>query len=91
MGKARTGPLAQISARPGAALTLWADDGKPGLILLMEGADPIIHVRDLPKWSARGLRMIGLTYGDTRYGNGVGHGSSTYKQRGVDARGVHLA
>ena len=29
-------------------LQLWHNDRKPGLIMLMEGADPIVHVRDLP-------------------------------------------
>lgn len=71
-------------------LALWEDDGKPGLVLLMEGADPIVHVRDLPKWWKRGLRAIGLTYGDTRYGRGVGSGSRTFKQGGLTPEGVTL-
>ncbi len=29
-------------------LQLWQDDSKPGLVMLMEGADPIVQVRDLP-------------------------------------------
>ena len=29
-------------------LQLWRDDHKPGLVLLMEGADPIVQVSDLP-------------------------------------------
>ncbi|MDQ3792482.1 MAG: membrane dipeptidase, partial [Actinomycetota bacterium] len=49
-------------------LQLWQTDRKPGLVMLMEGADPIVHVRDLPLWWQRGLRMIGLTFGDTSYG-----------------------
>src|SRR5262249_39124335 len=31
-------------------LQLWQNDRKPGLVLLMEGADPIVQVRDLPRW-----------------------------------------
>src|SRR5918997_1129466 len=46
-------------------LRLWRQDRKPGLVLLMEGADPIVHVGDLPEWWRRGVRMIGLTFGDT--------------------------
>src|SRR5262249_32960639 len=41
-------------------LQVWQHDGKPGLVMLMEGADPIVHVRDLARWWQRGLRMIGL-------------------------------
>jgi membrane dipeptidase len=39
-------------------LRLWQSDRRPGLVLLMEGADPIVNVRDLPAWWRRGLRMI---------------------------------
>ena len=71
-------------------LQLWQDDRKPGLVLLMEGADPIVHVRDLPKWWQRGLRLIGLTFGDTTYGTGVAGGSRTFKRGGLTAVGVEL-
>jgi membrane dipeptidase len=71
-------------------LQLWQGDRKPGLILLMEGADSIVHVRDLPRWWDRGLRMIGLTFGDTVYGRGVAGGSSVYKKGGLTAEGVAL-
>jgi membrane dipeptidase len=56
----------------------------------MEGADPIVHVSDLPRWWQRGLRMIGLTYGDTQYGRGVAGGSSTFKKGGLTAQGFAL-
>ncbi len=71
-------------------LQLWQQDRKPGLVLLMEGADPIVHVRDLPGWWQRGLRMIGLTFGDTAYGRGVAGGSSTFRQGGLTAEGLAL-
>lgn len=71
-------------------LKLWADDRITGLVLLMEGADPIVEVRDLPKWWARGLRMIGLTYGDTRYGRGVAGGSMTFRSGGLTPAGQEL-
>jgi membrane dipeptidase len=71
-------------------LRLWPNDRKPGLVLLMESADPIVHVRDLDRWWQRGLRMIGLTYGDTRYGTGVGGGSSTFKRGGLTPAGLAL-
>ncbi len=71
-------------------LQLWQNDGKLGLIMLMEGADPIVQVRDLPGWWQRGLRMIGLTFGDTKYGIGVEGGSTTFKQGGLTIEGVDL-
>ena len=71
-------------------LQLWQNDRKPGLVLLMEGADPIIQVRDLPRWWQRGLRLIGLTYGDTKYGTGVAGGSQTFKRGGLTPAGVEL-
>ncbi len=71
-------------------LQLWRNDRKPGLVLWMEGADPIVEVRDLPKWRERGLRMIGLTYGDTRYGTGVRAGSEEPRHGGLTPEGFAL-
>jgi membrane dipeptidase len=71
-------------------LQLWREDRVVGVVLLMEGADPIVQVRDLPRWWRRGLRMIGLTYGDTRYGCGVAGGSETIRQGGLTSEGVAL-
>ncbi len=71
-------------------LQLWEQDRKPGLVLLMEGADPIVKVSDLPRWWDRGLRMIGLTYGNTRYGTGVAGGSDTLKRGGLTDDGIAL-
>ncbi len=71
-------------------LASWATDHKPGLVLLMEGADPIVEVRDLPRWWERGLRIIGLTYGDTRYGTGVRSGSAAFRHGGLTAAGLDL-
>ncbi len=71
-------------------LQLWQHDHKPGLVMLMEGADPIVHMRDLPVWWQRGLRMIGLTFGDTKYGSGVGGGNPTCKKGGLTPDGFAL-
>jgi membrane dipeptidase len=56
----------------------------------MEGADPIVQVADLSAWWQRGLRMIGLTYGDTAYGCGVGGGQTTFRTGGLTQAGVAL-
>lgn len=71
-------------------LSLWRQDRKPGLVLLMEGADPIVRVGDLPAWWQRGLRLIGLTYGDTAYGCGVAGGRETFRTGGLTPAGVAL-
>ena len=64
-------------------LELWRSDGLPGLVLLMEGADPIVEVGDLGAWWGRGLRIIGLTFGHTRYGAGVAGGSVERRPGGL--------
>ena len=71
-------------------LCLWQEDRKPGLVLLMESADPIVRVSDLPRWWRRGLRIIGLTYGDTQYGTGVAGGSRVFKKGGLTPQGAAL-
>lgn len=71
-------------------LQLWQHDRKPGLVMLMESADPIIRVRDLSRWWQRGLRMIGLTFGNTKYGIGVGGGSLAFRQGGLTSEGLAL-
>jgi membrane dipeptidase len=71
-------------------LDLWRADRTPGLVMLMEGADPIVRVSDLPQWRRRGLRMIGLTYGDTQYGAGVAGGSMQVKTAGLTTAGFGL-
>jgi membrane dipeptidase len=71
-------------------LELWQADRTPGLVLLMESADPIVEVADLDDWWQRGVRLIGLTYGDTRYGAGVGSGSEVVRRGGLTSAGVAL-
>ena len=71
-------------------LQLWQHDRKPGLVLLIEGADPIVQVADLPKWWQLGLRMIGVTFGDTAYGRGVAGGSAEYNRGGFKPEGFAL-
>lgn len=54
-------------------LQRWQTDRKLGMVLLMEGADPIVKVDDLEQWWKRGLRMIGLSWAGTRYAGGTGN------------------
>ena len=71
-------------------LQLWEADHKPGLVMLMEGADPIVQVHDLDRWWQRGLRMIGLTYGNTKYGTGVKGGKAEFRTDGLTEEGLAL-
>lgn len=43
-----------------------------GLVLLMEGADPILEPRDAPMWYEGGVRIIGPAWSQTRYCGGTG-------------------
>ena len=55
----------------------YADGGgdTPGLVVAMEGADPILEPDELPAWTRAGLRLLGLThYGPGRYAGGTGTG-----------------
>lgn len=52
-------------------LRMPAADEPPGLLLLMEGADPIRNPDEVAWWRARGLRIVGLTWSTgTRYAGG---------------------
>lgn len=55
---------------------IWEDpqkhpDKQIGLVLLMEGADPIIKPEDVPAWAAAGVRIVGLAWSGTRYAGGT--------------------
>jgi membrane dipeptidase len=43
-----------------------------GMVILMEGADPIISPADVLDWFKEGLRIIGTSWGATRYAGGTG-------------------
>lgn len=48
-------------------------DNRPiGLVLLMEGADPIRDPSELVEWYQRGLRIVGPSWERTRYAGGTG-------------------
>jgi membrane dipeptidase len=49
----------------------FPEDRVPGFLILMEGADPIVDPDHLQRWFDRGLRMIGLCWGSTRYAGGT--------------------
>ena len=59
-----------------AVLATWKDDAPEekrqiGLVMLMEGADPIVKPRDVERWYERGLRIVGPAWlAGTRYAGG---------------------
>ncbi|MCS6938333.1 MAG: membrane dipeptidase [Roseiflexus sp.] len=61
-----------------AAWQSWesSSHGEPpplGIVISMEGADPILTPDDLAAWHAAGLRLLGIThYGPGRYAGGTG-------------------
>jgi membrane dipeptidase len=71
-------------------LVRWAQDRTPGLVLLMESADAIGGATELCDWWRRGLRLIGLTFGDTRYGAGVAGGKPADTPGGLTPAGRAL-
>jgi membrane dipeptidase len=59
-----------------AVLHTWRDGTEPeehvfGIVLLMEGADPIIEPAQIEAWYAAGLRVIGPAWTMTRYSGGT--------------------
>lgn len=60
------------------------DDPLLGIVLLMEGADPIRDPEELEEWYDRGLRIVGPAWQHTRYAHGAGSGE------GFTNEGLHL-
>lgn len=56
-----------------------------GLVPLMEGADPIRQPEEVEMWHARGLRLIGPAWDDTRYAAGAWRDGG-----GLTKAGYHL-
>ena len=46
--------------------------GKVGLVLLMEGADPILTPKEAKEWFGAGVRIIGPAWQGTKYSGGTG-------------------
>lgn len=61
------GSVPTLGPMPGQALAPLV-----GLVILMEGADPILDPDDLSLWVQAGLRIIGPAWHATRYSGGTG-------------------
>lgn len=76
---AATTPSARIiynRADLDAVLATWAEGADPanrqhGLIVLMEGADPVIEPSQFGEWYERGVRILGTSWSRTRYAGGT--------------------
>ncbi len=60
-----------------SVLESWAEgtglqDHKVGIVILMEGADPILEPKQFEEWYARGVRIVGPAWSETRYSGGTG-------------------
>ena len=58
-------------------LATWQDgteinQRKQGLVILMEGADPILEPKQFEEWYERGVRIVGTAWNETRYSGGTG-------------------
>ena len=58
-------------------LATWQDDAhsaarQVGIVILMEGADPIREPQAFDEWYARGVRIVGPAWSETRYSGGTG-------------------
>ena len=92
-GQAQLAFYADLDARGEATLVRTARDlagvldgtrPRPGLVLTLEGADPLRTPRDLPAFVAGGVRVVGPAWGATRYAGGTG------APGGLTAEGVNL-
>lgn len=67
-GKAR---IIRDRASLSAHLDAWRQDGKLGIVVLIEGGDSIASPAELPAWFDAGVRVIGPAWSQTRYCGGT--------------------
>ncbi len=64
--------LIESRAELEAHLAAWEEDRVPGLVLLMEGAEPVRRPEEVAFWSKAGVRLLSPAWKDTRYAGGTG-------------------
>jgi len=69
--------LIQTQADLDAVLASWAEGTainahRQGLVILMEGADPILEPKQFDEWYERGVRIVAPAWQATRYAGGTG-------------------
>lgn len=60
-----------ITSRADVERVLQSPDSQIGLVILMEGADPIIAPAQTPEWFDAGVRIVGPAWSQTRYSGGT--------------------
>lgn len=60
-----------ITTRADLEQVVAAREPQLGLVLLMEGADPIVRPEDAASWFKAGVRLVGPSWGATRYAGGT--------------------
>lgn len=68
---ADTGHIRLLRSQADVTTHLAQSDDVLGVVLLMEGADPIRDADDLPFWVDAGVRIIGPAWGKTRFAGGT--------------------
>jgi membrane dipeptidase len=68
-----------IRTRSGLAdhLAAWETDGMPGVVVAMEGAEPIESPDELQWWFDAGVRVISTAWGPSRYSGGYAGSKGT--------------
>jgi membrane dipeptidase len=69
--------LVRTQAELSAVLATWADGidfeaHRLGIVISMEGADPILEPKAFEEWYERGVRAVGPAWSETRYSGGTG-------------------
>ncbi|XOB97751.1 dipeptidase [Deinococcota bacterium DY0809b] len=65
-----------------AHLRAWGEDGVVGVIVLMEGADPIRTPDELAFWADAGVRLVGPAWTGNRYAGGSWYGTGGLTELG---------
>jgi membrane dipeptidase len=70
-GLATNPRVSLITTRGDLDNVLAAETPRVGLVILMEGADPIIAPEQTPEWFDAGVRIVGPAWSQTRYSGGT--------------------
>ncbi len=65
------GHLRLLTSAQEVAAHLQRPEAPLGVVLLMEGADPVLTPDELPEWVGRGVKIIGPAWTRTRYAGGT--------------------
>lgn len=68
--------IVENNADLNAVLATWGDGADPakrlhGMVLLMEGADPVVEPAQFGTWWERSVRVLGTSWSKTRYAGGT--------------------